>query len=165
MRRGFQRIVRKTVSKRRRGRFRLNSEVPAQLWPGQRPVVNHLAADQPVAAGIRQDIIDRSDGVPLFVEEVTKAVLEANDQIDPGQIINVSPSRFEVPATLQASLMARLDRTVGGCGSSVGARTSIGAQPSCCRRPAISAGRPTSSDLCQGLGMSQPQGARHRACR
>jgi predicted ATPase len=73
-------------------------------------MIDNLAADQPVAAGIRQDIIDRSDGVPLFVEEVTKAVLEANDQIDPGQIINVSPSRFEVPATLQASLMARLDR-------------------------------------------------------
>jgi len=39
-----------------------------------------------------------------------QAVLEADDQTAPGQIINASASRFEVPATLQASLMARLDR-------------------------------------------------------
>ena len=88
-------------------------------------MIDNLAGDQPVAAGIRQDIINRSDGVPLFVEEVTKAVLEANDQTDPGQIINVSPSRFEVPATLQASLMARLDRLgaakdVAQVGASIG---------------------------------------------
>ena len=53
----------------------------------------------------------RSDGVPLFVEEVTKAVLEAGNQTAPGQITTKVPaSRFVVPATLQASLMARLDR-------------------------------------------------------
>jgi len=73
-------------------------------------MIDNVAGDQPVSATIRQDIIERSDGVPLFVEEVTKAVLEADDQTAPGQIINASASRFEVPATLQASLMARLDR-------------------------------------------------------
>ena len=88
-------------------------------------MIDNLAGDQPVAAGIRQDIINRSDGVPLFVEEVTKAVLEASHQTDPGQIINVPPSRFEVPATLQASLMARLDRLgaakeVAQIGASIG---------------------------------------------
>ena len=88
-------------------------------------MIDSLAADQPVAAGIRQDIMDRSDGVPLFVEEVTKAVLEVGNQTDPGQIINVPPSRFEVPATLQASLMARLDRLgaakeVAQIGASIG---------------------------------------------
>ena len=88
-------------------------------------MIDNLAGDQPLAASIRQDIINRSDGVPLFVEEVTKAVLEANDQTDPGQIINVSPSRLEVPATLQASLMARLDRLgaakdVAQVGASIG---------------------------------------------
>jgi len=73
-------------------------------------MIDNVAGDQPVSASIRQDIIERSDGVPLFVEEVTKAVLEADDQIAPDQIVNASASRFEVPATLQASLMARLDR-------------------------------------------------------
>jgi hypothetical protein len=55
--------------------------------------------------------MERSDGVPLFVEEVTKAVLEAGNQIAPGQITTKVPtSRFVVPATSQASLIARLDR-------------------------------------------------------
>jgi hypothetical protein len=30
---------------------------------------------------IRQDIIERADGIPLFVEEMTKAVLEAGEQV------------------------------------------------------------------------------------
>ena len=76
-------------------------------------MIDNLASDQPVAASIRQDIVERSDGVPLFVEEVTKAVLEAQNQIAPAQIANVPPTRFEVPATLQASLLARLDRLGG----------------------------------------------------
>ena len=70
-------------------------------------MIDNLAGDQPVAAGIRQDIIERSDGVPLFVEEVTKAVLETENQTAP---TNAPSASFEVPATLQASLMARLDR-------------------------------------------------------
>src|SRR4029450_11723460 len=48
---------------------------------------------------IRQNIIERTDGVPLFVEEMTKAVLDAEDE-----------SVVAIPAGLQASLMSRLDR-------------------------------------------------------
>ena len=73
-------------------------------------MIDNLAGGQAVPASIRQDIMERSDGVPLFVEEVTKAVLEGDNQTTPGQITNVPASRFVVPATLQASLMARLDR-------------------------------------------------------
>jgi class 3 adenylate cyclase/predicted ATPase len=74
-------------------------------------MIDNLACGQAVPANIRQDIMERSDGVPLFVEEVTKAVLEADKQTAaPGQITNLPASRFVVPATLQASLMARLDR-------------------------------------------------------
>jgi class 3 adenylate cyclase/predicted ATPase len=51
------------------------------------------------------EIIARSDGVPLFAEEVTKAVLEANPDADGAG--NVPPLR--IPDTLQDSLMARLD--------------------------------------------------------
>ena len=51
------------------------------------------------------EIVERTDGVPLFVEEMTKAVLEA----DAG--LGATPAHpLAVPATLQASLMARLDR-------------------------------------------------------
>ena len=88
-------------------------------------MIDNLAGDQPIAAGIRQDIMNRSDGVPLFVEEVTKAVLEVVNQTDPDQVTNVPSSRFDVPATLQASLMARLDRLgtakeVAQIGASIG---------------------------------------------
>ncbi len=58
------------------------------------------------------EIIERTDGVPLFVEELTKAVLEAGASGDPtGRTLSATPSAaLVVPATLQASLMARLDR-------------------------------------------------------
>jgi class 3 adenylate cyclase/predicted ATPase len=88
-------------------------------------LIDKLAGDQPIAAGIRQDIMNRSDGVPLFVEEVTKAVLEAGSQTDPVQISSIPSSRFDVPATLQSSLLARLDRLgaakeVAQIGASIG---------------------------------------------
>ena len=58
------------------------------------------------------EIIERTDGVPLFLEELTKAMLEAAKTPDEGRsATSVIPGqRTAVPATLQASLMARLDR-------------------------------------------------------
>lgn len=53
------------------------------------------------------EIARRADGVPLFIDEMTRTVLEKRrrDAKDaPGR------SHIEVPATLQDSLMARLDR-------------------------------------------------------
>ena len=49
-------------------------------------------------------IVTRSDGVPLYIEELTKAVLESVDT-DQGSVIDAI-----IPATLQSSLIARLDR-------------------------------------------------------
>jgi len=54
------------------------------------------------------EIIERTDGVPLFLEELTKAVLESGNAGD--QIRAIPPASLAVPATLHASLMARLDR-------------------------------------------------------
>jgi len=60
---------------------------------------------------IRQDIIERTDGIPLFVEEMTKAVLEAESQSAAARTTAAIPSpAVAVPASLHASLMARLDR-------------------------------------------------------
>jgi hypothetical protein len=60
---------------------------------------------------VRKDIVERTDGVPLFVEEMTKAVLEAEGEGDALQTAAAVPlSALAVPASLQASLMARLDR-------------------------------------------------------
>ena len=57
---------------------------------------------------IMEEIAERTDGVPLFVEELTKAVLEAGTQ---AVTLSALPHpTLSVPATLHASLMARLDR-------------------------------------------------------
>jgi predicted ATPase len=57
-----------------------------------------------VSSEVIDEIVTRTDGVPLFLEEITKAVLE-NAAV--GAIPAMSAT---VPATLYASLMARLDR-------------------------------------------------------
>jgi class 3 adenylate cyclase/predicted ATPase len=54
------------------------------------------------------EVVERSDGVPLFVEELTKAVLESASA--GAQISAIPATPTAVPATLHASLMARLDR-------------------------------------------------------
>jgi class 3 adenylate cyclase/predicted ATPase len=57
------------------------------------------------------DIIERTDGIPLFVEEMTKAVLEAESEGEAQRTAAATPSpTLAVPASLHASLMARLDR-------------------------------------------------------
>src|SRR4029077_10298256 len=62
-------------------------------------------------AEIRQDIIERSDGIPLFVEEMTKAVLDAEGESEARRTLAGAPTPVvKVPASLQASLMSRLDR-------------------------------------------------------
>src|SRR4026208_57418 len=55
--------------------------------------------------------MERTDGIPLFVEEMTKAVLEAQGEGATESTPATSPSpSIGVPASLHASLMARLDR-------------------------------------------------------
>jgi class 3 adenylate cyclase/predicted ATPase len=74
-------------------------------------MIDRVTGKRLLPDSVRHDIIERSDGIPLFVEEMTKAVLEAGGEgagetsLAPMQ----SPS-FAVPASLHASLMARLDR-------------------------------------------------------
>jgi tetratricopeptide (TPR) repeat protein len=74
-------------------------------------MIERVAGNKPLPANLRQDIIDRTDGVPLFVEEMTKAVLEASTQEAAEETIAAVPWPAQpVPASLHASLMARLDR-------------------------------------------------------
>jgi predicted ATPase len=56
------------------------------------------------------EIVERTDGVPLFVEEMTKAVLEAGSGRGLDVAAAVPADRMGVPPTLHASLMERLDR-------------------------------------------------------
>src|SRR5215813_11982989 len=77
-------------------------------------MVDRVVGDSQLSASIRQDIIERTDGIPLFVEEMTKAVLEAGSEIAAARAIAAVPSpTLAVPASLYASLMARLDRLGG----------------------------------------------------
>ena len=43
-------------------------------------MIDRVTGNKPLPANIRQDIIERTDGIPLFVEEMTKAVLEAESE-------------------------------------------------------------------------------------
>jgi predicted ATPase len=77
-------------------------------------MIDRLVGNRLLSASIRQDIIERTDGIPLFVEEMTKAVLEAGSETAAARAIAAVPSpALAVPASLHASLMARLDRLGG----------------------------------------------------
>jgi predicted ATPase len=89
-------------------------------------IIDRVVGNKLLPASIRQDIIERSDGIPLFIEEITKAVLEAEGQSAAEQTDAAVPSPARtVPASLHASLMARLDRLgaakeVAQIGASIG---------------------------------------------
>jgi predicted ATPase len=74
-------------------------------------IIDRIVGNKFLPPSIREDMIDRSDGIPLFIEEMTKAVVEAENEEDAQKVTAAIPSaRLEIPATLHASLMARLDR-------------------------------------------------------
>jgi predicted ATPase/class 3 adenylate cyclase len=74
-------------------------------------MIDGVVGNKLLSASIRHDIIERTDGVPLFVEEVTKAVLEAESESEARRTAAaIPPTPSAVPASLHASLMARLDR-------------------------------------------------------
>ena len=74
-------------------------------------MIDGVVGNKLIPANVRQDIIERTDGIPLFVEEMTKAVLEAGSEEEAQRTAATVPSTaLAVPASLHASLMARLDR-------------------------------------------------------
>src|SRR6201997_4785192 len=75
-------------------------------------LVQKLAGNAALTPDIVAEIVERTDGVPLFVEEMTKAVLESAAQGDRVAAVlrTTSLAALSVPAALHASLMARLDR-------------------------------------------------------
>ena len=75
-------------------------------------LILHLAAGKLLPPDVIQHVVEKTDGVPLFVEELTKMVLESDLlRHDNGQYELVGPlSELSIPSTLHDSLMARLDR-------------------------------------------------------
>jgi class 3 adenylate cyclase/predicted ATPase len=75
-------------------------------------MIAHLTNGKSLPVEIINQIIDRTDGVPLFIEELTKAVIESGVLVDSGDRYAVAGSLppLTIPTTLNASLLARLDR-------------------------------------------------------
>jgi class 3 adenylate cyclase/predicted ATPase len=74
-------------------------------------LIRHIAGEIALPPDITAEIIERTDGMPLFVEEMTRAVLESGSGTELRAVASTIPSAaLAVPATLHASLMARLDR-------------------------------------------------------
>ena len=115
-----------------------------------------------LSANTRQDIIERTDGIPLFVEEMTKAVLEAGSDGAAEQTVAAVPSPAPaVPASLHASLMARLDRLgaakeVAQIGAVIGREFSHALLAAVARKPEAELG--TALDRLMAAGLLFRQG-------
>lgn len=75
-------------------------------------MLTRVAGGKALPAEVSQQIVARTDGVPLFVEELTKMVLESGllqEREDGYELAGPLPP-LAIPATLHDSLMARLDR-------------------------------------------------------
>ena len=122
--------------------FRLEFQPP---WAGQTQVttlalnrldqcdqialVAQIAGGKALPDDVTKQIIDRTDGVPLFVEELTKSVLESGllrEETD-RYVLDGAVPPFAIPTSLHDSLMARLDRLasvrlVAQIGAAIGRR-------------------------------------------
>jgi class 3 adenylate cyclase len=104
-------------------------------------MIDRLVGNKLVTTTIRQDIIERTDGIPLFIEEMTKAVLEAESEGEARRTAAAVPwSALTVPASLHGSLMARLDRLgqakeVAQIGAAIGREFSYAVLAAVARRP------------------------------
>jgi class 3 adenylate cyclase/predicted ATPase len=75
-------------------------------------IIDRITGGKRLPATLLDDIIAKTDGVPLFVEEMTKAVIESDvlrDGVD-AYYLDKPLSALAIPTTLHDSLMARLDR-------------------------------------------------------
>jgi class 3 adenylate cyclase/tetratricopeptide (TPR) repeat protein len=75
-------------------------------------MVLRVTGGRRLPAEVMAQIVAKTDGVPLFVEELTKHVLESGLLLDDGEGYRLDGPLppFAIPSTLQDSLMARLDR-------------------------------------------------------
>jgi class 3 adenylate cyclase/tetratricopeptide (TPR) repeat protein len=85
----------------------------ARLEPAQsRQLVSNLTGGKALPVELVEQIIVKTDGVPLFVVELTKSILESGELIEQGDryLYSGSSVTVSIPETLRDSLMARLDR-------------------------------------------------------
>ncbi len=73
-------------------------------------IIAKLTGDKALPTELLGQILAKTDGVPLFVEELTKTVLESIESKESSELPHRTPLQLAIPATLQDALMARLDR-------------------------------------------------------
>jgi class 3 adenylate cyclase/predicted ATPase len=96
--------------------FLTEMSVTRLAQPQIKPMITYVAGGKTLPHVVMQQIVERTDGVPLFVEEITKAILESGQLkvVDGHYELIGSLSTFAIPVTLQDSLMSRLDRLMTG---------------------------------------------------
>ena len=75
-------------------------------------MASRVAGEKALPKELINQLVEKTDGVPLFVEEITKSILESDalhERADHYELIGPLAD-FHIPSTLQDSLMARLDR-------------------------------------------------------
>jgi hypothetical protein len=95
------------------GRPHVTSRALNRLAPRQRAeMIAGVTGGKALPSEIAAQIVDRTDGMPLFVEELTKAVVESGILTDLGDRYTAAEpvAPLAIPASLQASLLARFDR-------------------------------------------------------
>jgi len=77
-------------------------------------MVSRVTGSKALPPDLLEEILTKTDGVPLFVEELTKSILESGELKDAGDHYDYSGTghTITIPATLRDSLMARLDRVM-----------------------------------------------------
>lgn|GEM_PF-336829 len=75
-------------------------------------LIRRVAGAKPLPKEVERQILAKTDGVPLFVEELTRTVLESGmlEETSEGWELTASLGTLDIPATLRDSLTARLDR-------------------------------------------------------
>jgi predicted ATPase len=84
--------------------------------PQTAAMISRLAGGKALPAELLDQILGKTDGVPLFVEELTRSILESGDIWEAGDRWEyaVRAGTLAIPLTLRDSLMARLDRFTPG---------------------------------------------------
>jgi len=76
-------------------------------------MIDWLCRGHAVPEGATAAIADRADGLPLFIEDLTKDILEMSELQAPGEPMRMRGQRVTIPDTLRDTLMSRLDRLGG----------------------------------------------------
>ncbi|MFY9837252.1 MAG: hypothetical protein WAK55_12430 [Xanthobacteraceae bacterium] len=120
--------------------------------PEAAAIIARVTGNNVLPADLMAEIVGRTDGIPLFVEEMTKAILEAQSE--------VAAPALTIPASLHASLMARLDRLgwakeVAQIGSAIGREFSHALLAAVARKPEAELGTALEGLVAAGLLLRQ----------